>query len=74
MLVLAAVTLGGQRMVKWNYSSTGTGHSGNPVNLFNVRYYIPTDEGRLAIVSYRDAASEFDAKKADEFAGSFLWL
>lgn len=69
-----AVTLGGQRVIKFTYSSSGKGHTGKSIKLFNVRYYIPKSDTMLAVVSYRDAASEFDAKEADGFASSFRWL
>jgi hypothetical protein len=68
------VTLGGQRMIKWTYQSTGKSFSGKQTTFFSVRYYIASDQRKLAVVSYRDAAGEFDVKEADEFAGSFRWL
>jgi hypothetical protein len=68
------VTLGGQRMIKWTYQSTGKSFTGKQTTFFSVRYYIPSDQRKLAIVSYKDAAGEFDVKEADEFAGSFRWL
>jgi hypothetical protein len=69
-----AVSLGGQRVIKFTYSSTGSGHAGKTIKFFNVRYYIAKNDKMLAVISYRDAATEFDAQEADGFASSFRWL
>jgi hypothetical protein len=68
------VTFGGQRMIKWTYESTGKSFNGKQTSFYTARYYIPKDERKLAVVSYRDSAGEFDAKEADDLAGSFRWL
>ena len=70
-----AVTLGGQRMVKFTYTSTGKSQvDGKQVKLTAVRYYIPKNDTVLAVVSYSDVSTEFSAQEADGFAGSFGWL
>jgi hypothetical protein len=69
----AAVTLGGQRMIKFTYTSTGKSQ-GKSVKLTSVRYYIPKNDSMLAIVSYSDVSIEFSAQEADGFATSFGWL
>jgi hypothetical protein len=67
------VTLGGQGVIKFTYSFTGSGHTGKTIKFFNVRYYIAKNESTLAVISYRDSATEFDAQEADGFASSFRW-
>jgi len=69
-----AVTLGGQRVIKFTYSSSGQSFKGKTVKFFNVRYYIAKNDSTLAVISYRDASTEFDAQEADGFASSFRWL
>jgi hypothetical protein len=69
-----AVTLGGQRVIKLTYSSTGSSHTGKSIKFLNVRYYIAKNDKMLAVISYRDAATEFDAQEADGFASSVRWL
>lgn len=70
-----AITLGEQRMIKVTYASIGKSYAtGKPLKMFAVRYYIPKNSEMLALLTYRDAASEFDAKEAEGFAASFRWL
>lgn len=74
MVQPTAVSLGGQRVIKLTYSSSGQSFTGKTIKFFNVRYYIAKNESTLAVISYRDASTEFDAQEADGFASSFRWL
>jgi hypothetical protein len=69
-----AVTLGGQRVVRFTYSWTGRSSTGRQTTFTGARYYISKNEAMLAVISYRDASSEFSASEADGFAASFRWL
>jgi hypothetical protein len=69
-----AVTLGGQRVVRCTYTWTGRSSTGRSTTFTGARYYIAKNEGMLAVISYRDASSEFSASEADGFAASFRWL
>lgn len=68
-----AVSLAGQRGVKFTWSYTTQSHTGKQAKFFSVRYYIPKNDSMLAVVAYRDIATEFDANEADGFANSLRW-
>ena len=67
-----AVTIGGQRMIKFIYDSTAAG--AKPLKVTTVRYYVPKNEAMVAVVTYRDAATEFDSSEADSILSTFKWL
>lgn len=71
----AAVALVGQRVVQFTYTSSDKSQvTGRSVTLTNVRYDIPKNDAMPAVVSYRDASSEFNSQEADGFASSFRWM
>ena len=69
-----SVSVGSQRGAKFTYSYTAQSHFGKQAKFFGVRYYIPKNPAMLAVMTYRDLATEFDAGEADGFANSFKWL
>jgi hypothetical protein len=69
-----SISVNGQRAAKFTYSYTAQSHLGKQAKFFAVRYYVPKNDTMLAVVSYRDIATEFDAVEADGFADSLRWL
>jgi hypothetical protein len=67
-----AVTIGGQRMIKFIFDSTVTGDK--PLKVTTARYYVPKSDALLAVVTYRDASTEFDSSEADSILSTFKWL
>lgn len=72
----AAITLAGQRMVKFVYTwAAGTSQvTGKPLKLTGVRYYIAKDPSLLAVVTYGISSSRYDPQGADDIASTFKWL
>jgi hypothetical protein len=70
-----SVLLNGKQVDKFvfTYSAGTSAVTGKAISLVGVRYYIPKDASKFAVVTYGIAADQYDPQGADDIASTFKW-